>query len=124
MIRRPPRSTQSGSSAASDVYKRQVMQRIAGERFATMADIYRLTGELPEDADPYPAADLRGKTKQESAARLARMLGRDASEAGLPVWVDVARYVAACQLAQIEAAARELIVREDPVSYTHLRAHE
>ncbi len=90
-----------------------LMQRTAGERFATMADIYRLTGELPEDADPYPAADLRGKTKHESAARLARMLGRDASEADLPAWVDVARYVAACQLAQIEAAARELIARED-----------
>jgi probable H4MPT-linked C1 transfer pathway protein len=90
-----------------------LMQRTAGERFATMADIYRLTGELPEDADPYPAADLRGKTKHESAARLARMLGRDASEADLPAWVDIARYFAACQLTQIEAAARELIARED-----------
>src|SRR5450756_1721994 len=29
MIRRPPRSTQSRSSAASDVYKRQVLCRIA-----------------------------------------------------------------------------------------------
>src|SRR5450756_3202221 len=32
MIRRPPRSTQSRSSAASDVYKRQVLQRIEGLR--------------------------------------------------------------------------------------------
>src|SRR5680860_1765930 len=30
MIRRPPRSTQSRSSAASDVYKRQVRQSAAG----------------------------------------------------------------------------------------------
>jgi probable H4MPT-linked C1 transfer pathway protein len=90
-----------------------LMQRIAGERFAIMADIYRLTGDLPEDADPYAAADLRGKTVPESAARLARMLGRDASEADLAAWVDLARYFAACQLAQIEAAARELISRED-----------
>src|SRR5450756_931699 len=29
MIRRPPRSTQSRSSAASDVYKRQVQHRVA-----------------------------------------------------------------------------------------------
>ncbi len=29
-------------------------QRIAAERFATMADVYRLTGELSDDADPYP----------------------------------------------------------------------
>src|SRR5450756_786522 len=31
MIRRPPRSTQSRSSAASDVYKRQHQQRPAGD---------------------------------------------------------------------------------------------
>eukprot|EP01016_Furgasonia_blochmanni_P021425 TRINITY_DN2367_c0_g2_i4.p2 TRINITY_DN2367_c0_g2~~TRINITY_DN2367_c0_g2_i4.p2 ORF type:complete len:123 (-),score=21.23 TRINITY_DN2367_c0_g2_i4:35-403(-) len=30
MIRRPPRSTQSRSSAASDVYKRQVQRRVHG----------------------------------------------------------------------------------------------
>ena len=57
------------------------MQGVAAERFATMADVYRLTGELPEDADPYPAADQRGKSLEESAGRLARMLGRDTSEA-------------------------------------------
>src|SRR5664279_1320535 len=32
MIRRPPRSTLSSSSAASDVYKRQVYRLIAGQR--------------------------------------------------------------------------------------------
>jgi (4-(4-[2-(gamma-L-glutamylamino)ethyl]phenoxymethyl)furan-2-yl)methanamine synthase len=87
-------------------------QGIAAERFATMADVYRLTGELPDDADPYPSADLRGKSAAESAARLARMLGRDASEAGAPDWVDVARHFANCQFAEIEAAARLLIARE------------
>src|SRR5450756_2401356 len=34
MIRRPPRSTQSRSSAASDVYKRQIYD--LGERFGTV----------------------------------------------------------------------------------------
>eukprot|EP01017_Pseudomicrothorax_dubius_P032457 TRINITY_DN4255_c0_g3_i1.p1 TRINITY_DN4255_c0_g3~~TRINITY_DN4255_c0_g3_i1.p1 ORF type:complete len:740 (+),score=162.88 TRINITY_DN4255_c0_g3_i1:49-2268(+) len=33
MIRRPPRSTQSRSSAASDVYKRQYQRRVHGEKF-------------------------------------------------------------------------------------------
>jgi len=89
-----------------------IMQRIAAERFATMADVHRLTGDFPESADPYPAADLRGKSTAESAARLARMLGRDASDADLPVWTELARYFAECQLAQIEAAVRELIARE------------
>ncbi len=40
------------------------------------------------------------------------MLGRDASEAALTEWVDVARHFASCQLAEIEAAARQLIARE------------
>jgi probable H4MPT-linked C1 transfer pathway protein len=89
------------------------MQRIAAERFATMADVWRLMGELPEDADPYPTPDLMGKSIEESAARLARMLGRDLNDAGLLAFIDVARDFAACQVAEIEAAARTLIAREE-----------
>jgi probable H4MPT-linked C1 transfer pathway protein len=88
------------------------MQRIAAERFATMADVWRLMGELPADADPYPAPDLMGKSTQESAARLARMLGRDLSDAGLLAMIDVAGHFAACQVAEIEAAAAALLARE------------
>ena len=87
------------------------VQRIAAERFATMADVFRLTGDLPDDADPYPSADQRGKSAPESAARLARMLGRDASEAELRDWITLARYFADCQLAEIEHAARGLAER-------------
>ena len=87
-------------------------QRIAAERFATMADVFRLLGALPDDADPYPSADLCCKTTQASASRLARMLGRDAGEAGLYDWIDVARHFADCQFAEIEAAARALVARE------------
>jgi probable H4MPT-linked C1 transfer pathway protein len=89
------------------------VQRIAAERFATMADVWRLTGDLPDDADPYPAADQRGKDAPESAARLARMLGRDASEAELREWTALARYFADCQLAEIEHAAHALAERGD-----------
>jgi probable H4MPT-linked C1 transfer pathway protein len=88
------------------------VQRIAAERFATMADVFRLTGDLADDADPYPAADQRGKSLAESAARLARMLGRDADEAELDEWVALARYFADCQLALIEDAARAVSARE------------
>jgi probable H4MPT-linked C1 transfer pathway protein len=88
------------------------VQRIAAERFATMADVWRLTGDLPEDADPYRAADQRGKSREESAARLARMLGRDAGEATLAEWEALARYFAGCQLAEIEHAARGLAERD------------
>src|SRR5680860_1620971 len=39
MIRRPPRSTQSRSSAASDVYKRQVPDSIAAKAGLEMGDV-------------------------------------------------------------------------------------
>jgi probable H4MPT-linked C1 transfer pathway protein len=89
------------------------MQRIAAERFATMADVWRLVGELPQDADPYPSPDLMGKSTQESAARLARMLGRDLGDTGLLAMIDVARHFAACQVAEIEGAAEALLAREE-----------
>lgn len=89
------------------------IQGIAAERFATMADVYRLTGELPDDADPYPTPDLRGKSKEESAARLARMLGRDASEATPEAWTELASFFAELQLSGLVEAARALAARED-----------
>ena len=92
------------------------MQRLAAERFATMADVWRLMGELPADADPYPTPDLKGKSTQESAARLARMLGRDFGDAGLLAFADVARHFAETQVAEIEAAADALIMREEIVT--------
>jgi probable H4MPT-linked C1 transfer pathway protein len=88
------------------------VQGIAAERFATMADVYRLTGELPDDADPYPTPDLRGKSKEESAARLARMLGRDASEAPLEAWVELASFFSGLQLMELVDAAGALAKRE------------
>ncbi|HEX2448137.1 MAG TPA: hydantoinase/oxoprolinase family protein [Methyloceanibacter sp.] len=89
------------------------MQRVTAERFATMADVWRLMGELPEGADPYPTPDLAGKSTEASVARLARMLGRDASEAGLLAFVDLAQHLAECQVAEIEEAARMLLAREE-----------
>jgi uncharacterized hydantoinase/oxoprolinase family protein len=69
-------------------------------------------GTLPAGADPYPTPDLKGKSTQESAKRLARMLGRDAGPLDLLAYVDVARYVAERQRGEIEAAATALIARE------------
>lgn len=82
------------------------MQGLAAERFATMADVYRLTGELPEDADPFPSADNRGKSLEESAARLARMLGRDAEDSDFVAWRALAHFLGRRFLDQIEADAR------------------
>jgi len=52
-------------------------QNITAENFSTMADIYRLTGELNELDDMMPTADGAGKTSCDSARRLTRMVGLD-----------------------------------------------
>ncbi len=88
------------------------MQAIAAERFATMADVYRLTGELGHDADPYPTADRRRKSLDESAARLARMLGRDAEDAEFIAWQALAHFIARRQLERIATEVRVLVERE------------
>jgi probable H4MPT-linked C1 transfer pathway protein len=72
--------------------------RLMAERFATMADVYRLTGDLPEHADLMPTADGREKTPTASARRLARMVGLDAGESEAASWRGLARYLAEEQL--------------------------
>src|SRR5258708_3243826 len=74
------------------------------EVFATTADVYRLTGELPEGADQLPAADNGGKTVRASARRLARMIGRDLESAPLAQWKRCARHLADLQLWRIPQA--------------------
>lgn len=79
-------------------------QSVAAEFFATMADVYRLLERLPEQADLLPSADGRGKTIPASTARLARMLGRDAAQAGSDKWRQVAAYFARRQEEKIHDA--------------------
>ena len=77
---------------------------LAAEHFATTADVYRLTAELPTHADLGDTADGREKTAQASAMRLARMVGDDAGRHEPGVWRGLARYLRECQLVRIEQA--------------------
>jgi len=81
------------------------------EYFATTADVYRLTGELPEGADQLPAADNGGKTVRDSARRLARMIGRDLESAPLSAWRQCARHLAELQLLKIRQACDRVLSR-------------
>ena len=99
-------------AVASQVPFNGRMQGLAAERFATMADVYRLTGELPDDADPFATADNRSKELEDSAARLARMLGRDAADAHFVAWQALAHFLARRLLDHIEADARAVIERD------------
>lgn len=84
---------------------------LAGEYFATSADIYRLLGELPEAADQMATADGRAKTEAASRARLARMVGCDATEATEAAWRDLAAFLAEAQLRRIADAASLVLSR-------------
>jgi probable H4MPT-linked C1 transfer pathway protein len=86
-------------------------QALAAEHFANAADVHRLTGELPSDADQHATADGRGKGADESAGRLARMLGRDANDASLARWRALAEFFAEQQLRQIHDAASRALSR-------------
>ena len=79
-------------------------QSVAAERFATMADVYRLTGELDEALDQFPAADGGGKTRYDSLRRLARMLGADGDGGSTSPWVALARHIAAKQFEKLDRA--------------------
>ncbi len=80
------------------------------EHFATAADVYRLTGELPDDADLGATADGRGKSLEDSARRLARMIGCDVDvDESLTAWTALAEYVAESQLRRVHDACSRVL---------------
>ena len=97
---------------------------LVGERFATMADARRLTGDLAPEIDGLPAADGRSKSLDDTRARLARLVGRDA-ESGTPQqWDALAHFFARAQMRRIEDAIALLASREPAGSRRPLSARE
>jgi (4-(4-[2-(gamma-L-glutamylamino)ethyl]phenoxymethyl)furan-2-yl)methanamine synthase len=84
---------------------------LMNEWFATMADVHRILGQLPEGADMMDAADGREKTAAASRARLARMIGRDSSEADEAAWEGLAQFFAEAQLRDLMDAAALVLSR-------------
>ena len=81
---------------------------LMAEHFATAADLYRLTQQLPEEADLHPAADGGAKSVAGSARRLARMIGRDADSAAPEDWRMLAAWLTALQRDRVEDACDRL----------------
>ena len=73
---------------------------LINENFATMADVYRILGQLPDGADQMTTADGRAKTIEASRARLARMVGCDADDADA-AWRMLAQWFAERQIRTI-----------------------
>jgi (4-(4-[2-(gamma-L-glutamylamino)ethyl]phenoxymethyl)furan-2-yl)methanamine synthase len=78
---------------------------LINENFATMADVHRVLGTLPTGVDLMATADGREKTVAASRARLARMLGSDASDASDETWRLIARWFVEAQIRAITDAA-------------------
>jgi len=75
------------------------------ENFATMADVHRILGTLPDGADQMQTADGREKTIPASRARLARIVGRDAGDADDAAWFELARWFAQAQVQTVLESA-------------------
>lgn len=77
---------------------------LMAELYATLADVHRLAGELPETADLHPSADGGPKTREASARRLLRMVGQDLAPNGEAKAVALARHFAEVQEHQLHGA--------------------
>jgi probable H4MPT-linked C1 transfer pathway protein len=77
---------------------------LMAEYFATMADVYRLTGDLHEAHDQSDTADGAEKTIAASGRRLARMLGYEFAMHELAAWQQFAFQLKYQQKQQIQLA--------------------
>ncbi|MGZ8152575.1 MAG: hydantoinase/oxoprolinase family protein [Methylovulum sp.] len=84
---------------------------VMAEYFATMADVYRITGELNEAHDQTETADGAEKSVNASARRLARMIGCDFFPEELPRWRKFAKNIRIQQLELIELACAQQLSR-------------
>ncbi|MFI3188256.1 H4MPT-linked C1 transfer pathway protein [Crenothrix sp. D3] len=79
---------------------------LMAEYFATMADVYRVTGELNEAHDQTDTADGAEKTVLASSRRLSRMIGCDFDSEELARWQDFASHLRTQQIARILRACQ------------------
>jgi len=92
-----------------------VEMNVAAEFFATMADVYRLTGELAVENDMAETADGKGNTQQESARRLARMVGCDMEDKPVETWIKLAFAFRNLQLKQLKTAVLKHLKPNTPI---------
>lgn len=84
---------------------------LMAEYFATMADVYRLTGDLNEAHDQTETADGAEKTPLASARRLSRLTGYDFTENDWDIWLQFARHLKQRQTQAIRLACLRQIER-------------
>lgn len=98
-------------AVARSAYFKGAEVGLMAEYFATMADVYRITGELNEQHDQTESADGGDKTISGSARRLARMIGCDYHSSELFQWQQLACNLRSQQLHSIQhACERQLSI--------------
>ena len=85
---------------------------VMNEFFATTADVYRLTGELPPAHDQQPTADGAAKDAAATRQRLARMVGHDARDAQSGEWLECARAWRRLQLAELRGQLERVLAAQ------------
>jgi probable H4MPT-linked C1 transfer pathway protein len=89
---------------------------VMNEFFATTADVYRLTGELDPAHDQQATADHAAKDLPATRQRLARMIGRDAHEAGADAWLMLANFWRGAQLDEIAGQLARVVATVNSVA--------
>jgi probable H4MPT-linked C1 transfer pathway protein len=84
---------------------------VAQELFATTWDVYLVLGTLPEEPNRTDTADGRPVTREAAWSRLARVICADRQMVDDTQVTEIARAVAAAQLAQIVSAAGKVTGR-------------
>jgi len=111
-VRRTPVATVVGSVPVDGVDC-----PVAAELFATMADVYLLTGDLIADEGDLDTADGRPLTRVHSLQRLARMVCADSSELSITAIEAIAQFVADVQQQRLRQSIDALKARSNaPIS--------
>ncbi len=84
---------------------------LMAEHFATMADVYRLSGDLHPAHDQAETADGAEKTGIAGARRLSRLTGYDFSETDWPLWLQFADFLKQRQKQMITQACLQQLER-------------
>lgn len=92
---------------------------VMNELFATSLDAHLLLGHLPEDKSTTNTADGRPATKKYAHARLARMVGGDATTISREEAIEIARYIVDQQAERIAAALRQVCAKFTPREILH-----
>ena len=80
--------------------------RVCPEHFTVMGDVYRVLGAITEEEYTVPTPDGRGRSRNESMARLARLVGADPATIGPTAVETMAHFL---QERQVDQVARAIV---------------